>query len=722
MFNKPEIECTPLCETIWEWMVHYSSTVLTPSECEWLLDSVGRVADSVQQIAPNDEEMLIAALLYSLQQHLGIDLPEELPEDLFEQLGEAVLQLIEGTVEMTTLHANQASVDLVSDLHHENLRKMLLAMAKDVRVVVIKLATHLELMRTPGSLSEDEQIQNAQLTRNILAPLANRLGMGALKWQLEDLAFRVLDAEAYQSLSQQIELTRRERELYVEQAVTAIRNILAEQSITGEVSGRSKHLYSIWKKMVRKRVEVESLYDLNAVRILVETVSDCYAALGVVHGLWNHIPKEFDDYIANPKGNNYRSIHTAVFGPEGRVLEVQIRTHEMHDAAELGVASHWRYKEGTRYDPGFERKVEWLRQLLEWKDEVVDQESLDVAQSLGTRFEDEMAQEHIYVLTPAGEVIELPEGGTALDFAYTIHSGLGHRTRGAKVDGRIVPLNQPLQSGQRIEILTIKEGGPTRDWMNPNLGYLATSRARSRIRQWFRKQDFEENIAAGRTILERERVRAGSPAVDLEKLVTRYEQKDIDHLYAALGQGDITSGQIAAALNQPLERQKPNVKKRLRKKELVTDEDTESISICGVGSLMTAMAHCCNPLYPDPVIGFITRSRGVTIHQQECPNALHLIETEPERVVEVNWSCDHKVQNTVPITIKAYDRSGLLRDITDLFSRESANIDAIHTSTDKDKHLATIRVNIELDDVVRVGKILDQLLRMRNIISAVRDR
>ncbi|MBT7308240.1 MAG: bifunctional (p)ppGpp synthetase/guanosine-3',5'-bis(diphosphate) 3'-pyrophosphohydrolase, partial [Gammaproteobacteria bacterium] len=455
------IQATPIGERVWEWVTSDLQVTLPESEQESAQRAVERVALSVEQIAPQDQEMQVASLLYSYQQRTH----SPLPELLVEQVGEPVMQLVEGSAEMTTLHAHQASVTIQSDHQHENLRKMLLAMAKDVRVVVIKLAAHLELMRSPGRLSQQEQVDNALLSRTILAPLANRLGIGVLKWQLEDYTFRTLEPEIYQTLSQQIDLKRREREDYIGAVIETIKAALKKLSLEGEVTGRSKHLYSIWKKMERKKVGVESLYDLNAVRILVESVTECYTALGVVHGLWNHIPKEFDDYIANPKGNNYRSIHTAVFGPEGQVLEIQIRTHNMHEAAELGVASHWRYKEGGRYDPGYERKIEWLRQLLEWKEEVAEQEVLSAPNeplhSLGTRFRDEMAEEQIYILTPAGEVVELPEGGTALDFAYTIHSGLGHRTRGAKVDGKIVSLNQPLQSGQRVEILTVKEGGPT---------------------------------------------------------------------------------------------------------------------------------------------------------------------------------------------------------------------------------------------------------------------
>ncbi len=696
-------------ETAMAWIRSHASEHLSAEERKRALEAATAVSQSVHEIAPQDHEMVAAAMFYSYFRSSGLPVDSQLEEII----GDAVAGLVQGTVEMTALHLHLHQSGGQGEGHHENLRKMLLAMAKDVRVVVIKLADHLYLMRHPEGAGSDQQRENALLTRNILAPLANRLGMGALKWQLEDLAFRTLEPDAYRRLSNQIDQKRAERDSYIRLSIAAIREALKQASISGEVSGRTKHLYSIWKKMQRKQVEVGSLYDLHAVRILVGSVSDCYAALGVVHGLWSHIPREFDDYIANPKGNNYRSIHTAVHGPEGRVLEIQIRTHEMHDAAELGIAAHWRYKEGTRYDPGFERKINWLRQLLEWKDEITEQERM------AEQFRDEMVEEHIYVLTPEGEVVELPEGSTALDFAYAIHSGLGHRTRGAKVDGKIAPLNQPLQSGQRIEILTVKEGAPTRDWMNPNLGYLHTSRARYRVRQWFRKQDFEENVAAGRAILEREMVRGGSPNLPLEKLVQRYEQKGSEALYAAIGQGDITSGQIAGAIlsltSSPVKRKKGH-----HKTAVGGDAENREISIRGVGKLLTTIANCCHPEYPEPIIGFITRGRGVTIHSEVCPNALHLIETEPDRVIEVSWGLMEDENCEYSISIQAYDRSGLLSDITTLFRNESANIDSINTSTDRENHIARIDLNIELNRDISIGKILDQLLRMKNIISAVR--
>ncbi len=699
------------------WMDDHSHRQLSEDIREQVIEAASTVSLMVQEIAPQDSEMAAAAMLYTYHQRAAL-VVDPLLEEVVDS---AVIRLIHGTVEMTTLHSHihqpHSRLDIKSESHHENLRKMLLAMAKDVRVVVIKLADHLDLMRNPVGITEQQQIENATLTRDILAPLANRLGMGALKWQLEDLAFRKLEPEAYQNLSRQIDQKRAERDSYIRFSIETIEQTLKKESLSGKVSGRTKHLYSIWKKMQRKQVEVDSLYDLHAVRILVDDISDCYAALGVVHGLWSHIPKEFDDYIANPKGNNYRSIHTAVHGPKGRVLEIQIRTHEMHNAAELGVAAHWRYKEGSRYDPGFEKKIHWLRQLLEWKDDISEQDGMV------EQFREEMVDEHIYVLTPEGEVIELPEGGTALDFAYTIHSGLGHRTRGAKADGKIIPLNQSLQSGQRVEILTVKEGGPTRDWMNPNLGYLHTSRGRYRVRQWFRKQDFEENVIAGRGILEREMMRAGSPDLPMKKLVERYEQKGVESLYAAIGQGDITSGQIAGAImvftSLPGKKIKRN--KHPHKGDDRDESSSSEISIRGVGKLMTTISNCCHPKSPDPIIGFITRGRGVTIHKHECPNALHLIETEPDRVIEVSWGGGEAEWREYRVEIEAYDRSGLLSDITTLFRNELANIDSINTSTNKNSHIAHIEMTVELKTGNDLGKILDHLLRMKNIISAVRD-
>lgn len=689
-----------------EWIFRHAAEQLEPEQWEALFPQIDAVAQLIEEIAPQDHEMVAAAMLYSYHHWAGV---EPVPE-LEEVVGATVFGLLQGTIEMTALHLH-SHYGGGGESQYENLRKMLLAMAQDVRVVVIKLAEHLLRMQYPVGLSEEARIENAQLTRDVLAPLANRLGMGALKWQLEDFAFRVLEPEVYKELSRKLNQKRDERDAYIALSISTIENSLVQSGLKGEVSGRTKHLYSIWKKMQRKQVEIDSLYDLHAVRILVDDVADCYAALGIVHGLWPHISKEFDDYIANPKGNNYRSIHTAVHGPEGRVLEIQIRTHEMHDAAELGVAAHWRYKEGTRYDPGFERKIHWLRQLLEWKDELSEQEGMV------DQFHDEMVEELVYVLTPQGEIVELPEGATALDFAYSIHTGLGHRTRGAKVGGKIIPLNQPLQSGQRVEILTVKQGGPTRDWMNPNLGYLHTSRARYRVRQWFRKQDYDENVVAGRTILERELARAGSPDLPLEQLVHRYEQKNSEALYAAIGQGDITCGQLAGGISTLVSPPSPVQKKRTRKAPQ-EESSPDSVSIQGVGKLLTRFANCCQPTPEDSIIGFITRGRGITIHHQECPNALHLMETEPERVIEVSWGGDESSLQHYQISIQAHDRSGLLNDITTLFRNESMNINAINTSTDRENHMALISVEVEMDVDQNIGKILDQLLRMKNILSA----
>jgi GTP pyrophosphokinase len=487
-----------------------------------------------------DAESVMAAVLHDTVEDTGTRL-----EDLSEEFGPGVARLVDGVTKMGRI--GEYASGTRDNPQAENLRKLLLAMAEDVRVVLIKLADRLHNMRTLKHLDAARQYKIARETMEIYAPLANRLGIWQLKWELEDLALRYLEPETYRDIAGLLDARRVDRERQIQQVIERLASEFAKAGIHAEVTGRPKHIYSIWRKMKRKNVDFHEIFDVQAVRVLVDQTRECYAALGIVHSLWHHIPREFDDYIANPKENNYRSLHTAVLGPDGRPIEVQIRTHEMHQHSELGIAAHWRYKEGRAFDPGFEQKVAWLRQLLEWKDEE------STASDFVDRFKNESSEERVYVLTPQGKVVSLGQGATALDFAYHIHTDIGHRCRGVKVNGRIVPLNQELHSGDQVEVLTTRHGSPSRDWLNPHLGYLRTSRARAKVRHWFKTQDREKNIHAGRASLERELRRIGTLNISHEKLAQQLQFSNTEDMLAALGSGDLNSSQLAAAATALLE-------------------------------------------------------------------------------------------------------------------------------------------------------------------------
>ena len=580
--------------------------------------------------------------------------------------------------------------------------------------MLIKLADRLHNMRTLRHLDIDRQRRIAQETLDIYAPLANRLGIWQIKWELEDLSMRYLEPEAYQSIAAQLAEKRQSREIYIAQVIDALERALADAGVTATVTGRSKHIYSIWRKMQRKHLGFDQIYDVRAVRILVDEEKDCYAALGVVHGLWRHIPREFDDYIANPKENLYRSLHTAVVGPEGLNLEVQIRTYEMHSHAELGVAAHWRYKEGGGTDAGYEEKIAWLRQLLEWREEE------RTATDFVDRFKSEAFQDRVYVLTPQGRIIDLPQGATPLDFAYAVHTEVGHRCRGAKVDGRMVPLTYSLQNGEQVEILTTKQGRPSRDWLNSHLGYLHTSRARARVRAWFKHQDYEHNLGAGRAILDRELQRVGVSDIPVEKVAARFRGRQIDEFLVALGSGEITTGQLAHSLTELLPQEdslKPRLPRAKRKKRTAAGNDFD---IQGVGNLMTTAARCCRPVPNDPIIGYITRGRGVTIHRQDCGNILRLQGDDLDRLIAVDWGLPDEAGYQVDIEVEAYDRAGLLRDVTALLANEKINLTGANTQTDEHDGIARMSLTLEINDISQLSRVLTRIGQLQNVISARR--
>jgi GTP pyrophosphokinase len=657
-----------------------------------------------------DYETLAAAMLHDVVEDTEVTL-----DDVRARFGDVIARLVDGVTKMERIGEFQdVALDSQDHSQAESLRKLLLAMAEDVRVVLIKLADRLHNMRTLKYLDETRQRRIAQETMDIYAPLANRLGIWQIKWELEDLSLRHLEPEAYQSLASMLDEKREDRERYIAAVIATLEAELKKAGITATVSGRPKHINSIWRKMQRKRVDFDQIFDMRAVRILVKEEKDCYAALGVVHGLWRHIPKEFDDYIANPKENLYRSLHTAVVGPGGHSLEVQIRTEEMHRHAELGVAAHWRYKEGRGFDPGYEEKIAWLRQLLEWREEE------NSANDFVDRFKSEAFQERVYVLTPQGRIIDLPQGSTPLDFAYAVHSEIGHRCRGAKINGRIVPLTYQLKNGEQVEILTTRQGEPSRDWLNSHLGYLKTSRAKSRVRSWFKRQDYDLNVSAGRGILDREFHRLGISDLPVDKLAARFKYKQVEELLAAIGRGEITPGHLANAANELLPRQEQQepLRPRLSKKQQAAA--ATGFRISGVGNLLTSLARCCTPIPNDPIVGYITRGRGVTIHRQDCGNVLRLQGEERDRLIEVEWGATASDNYPVDISIEAYDRSGLLRDITTLLASEKINVTGVTTATDPGDGIARMSLSLQITDISQLSRVLSQISQLPNVVEARR--
>ena len=655
-----------------------------------------------------DHETLTAALLFPCH--------EVAPKDaqlLREKFGAAIAELAQGVVRMGELGALSSRKQAAQKPEQqaaqlEALRKMLLAMVQDIRVVLIKIADHVQELRFIVK-SEDEGLQraSAELTRDIFAPLANRLGVWQLKWELEDLAFRILEPDTYRRIARQLDEKRVDRERYIENVMAILKGELSRAGIAAEVTGRPKHIFSIYKKMQTKHLDFEALHDVRAVRILVDDVKDCYAALGLVHNLWSPLPKEFDDYIAKPKSNNYRSLHTAVIGPEGKAVEVQIRTHDMHQNSELGVAAHWRYKEGVRHDKSYDEKIAWLRQILEWKDEVGD------AGELAEQFKSGLFEDTVYVLTPQGRVIDLPQGSTPIDFAYHVHTELGHRCRGAKVDGAMVPLNTMLANGQQVEILAAKQGGPSRDWLNPQLGYLKSHGARTKVRQWFNRQNYEVDAAQGRTVLDKELQRQGLTKLNLDKLAGDLGFSKLNDFLAELGRGDIGPKQLTDALRGEVAPQPVAAEPLVMRRSRAVGKD--SVLVVGVDKLLTVPAKCCKPVPPDPIVGFVTRGRGVTVHRASCASVKRL---DPERIVTAEWGGAEGATFPIDIEVEAADRTGLLRDISEVLSRERINVTA--TNTVSRDLSARMRFTLEVANLDQLRRVLALIRDIKGVVSAAR--
>ncbi len=657
-----------------------------------------------------DAGTIAGALLHDVQEDCGVT-----NEEIRKRFGPEVALMVEGVTKLGQI-SDQAEKARVGAEHiqAENLRKMFLAMAQDLRVVIIKLADRLHNMRTLWALKPEDQRRIARETMEIYAPLAARLGIWELKWQLEDLAFRYLQPDQYKFVAELLDAKRPVREKYVGQVTSVLKEELEKQGIQAEIYGRAKHIYSIHQKMEKYAADgksVDEIYDLLAVRILVETVTDCYTALGVVHGLWRPMPGAFDDYIANPKESMYQSLHTTVMALNAQPLEVQIRTFEMHRRAEYGVAAHWRYKEGSRRDVRYEEQLAWLRQLMDW------QRELSQAEELVEAVKTDIFQDQVFVFTPKGEIKDLPTGSTPLDFAYRIHTDLGHRCIGAKVNGKLVSLDYQLRNGEVVEIMTSRSSkGPSRDWMNPNLGFIRTTHAREKIRQWFKRRERAENIARGKEMVEKELQRLATSVPEMEQqLLKIFKFDELEDFFLRVGYGEISTQQIGTKIGSLLQEQEDIVQtvEPPRKSTYST-----SINVLGTGDLLTRMARCCNPVPGDEIIGFVTRGEGVTVHRRDCSNVTH--EDEKERLVEVEWGKRDQLY-PVAVHIEAWDRVGLLRDLTTLVAEERVNMVGVHTQ-EQDDGQVMVYVTLETSGIQQLTRLLTKMESIRGVVSVSRKR
>ncbi len=667
----------------------------------------GREISAIIESLGLPPELLGAARLYPLVRDGIIDIKSfennslgDIPRIIIDLLQLGSFSLPSGWQPGETLAGRQS----------EALRKMLLAVASDARLVLVRIAEQLCKLRKAKNASREEQVALALETREIYAALANRLGVWQLKWELEDLSFRYLDPDTYMEIANALKEKLNERVGFIDEVKSTLRKELEAQGIDADISGRPKHIYSIWRKMQRKDRGLDELYDIRAVRILVNDVKDCYAALGIVHNLWSYLPGEFDDYIANPKENDYRSLHTAVVGPEGKTVEIQIRSHDMHRQAELGVAAHWRYKEGRTTHAAFDQKIRFLRQLLEPTGDGDD---------LLAQIRDDVFEDRVYAISPKGDIVELPAGATPLDFAYHVHTQVGHRCRGAKVNGRIVPLTYKVKNGDKIEIIKGSQAQPSRDWLSPQLGYLAGARNRAKVRSWFRHQDRDQHQRQGRDILDRELSRLNVRDIATDDIARQLKHKNTDALCVSLGAGDLTSAAIATALQHirgtelPDKIRQPRQTKRKSKR-------VDSVAVSGVGDLMCNFARCCRPVPPEPITGYITQGRGVTIHRQDCGNFLGLNLRHPERIIEVDWGESESATYPVDLMLRAHDRTGLLRDISTVLADEKASIVALSSHTDKKTMQTVMDISVEIKDLPTLSTAITRLEQLPNVIAVKR--
>ncbi|ABV35898.1 GTP diphosphokinase [Shewanella sediminis HAW-EB3] len=711
------ISDTDEAQTLLELISRIEMMVAESKEDNDLLNQ--RAREMIEILAPlnMDIETLQASVLFVI-----FDAGILSKEKLEETFGSGLARLVSSVETMNAIGAlkidNQSRA---GEPQIDNIRRMLLAMVEDVRAVVIKLAERICLLREVKNAEEETRVLLAREIADIYAPLANRLGIGQLKWELEDISFRYLHPETYKEIAKQLDGKRLDRETFIDDFVARLQARLDKDQIRAKVYGRPKHIYSIWKKMKGKDLTFDELFDVRAVRIVTDRLQDCYGALGVVHTLWHHIPREFDDYVANPKPNGYQSIHTIVVGPEGKTVEIQIRTEQMHEDAELGVAAHWKYKEGASggKQSGYEEKINWLRKILQWQEDVAESGNL-VEEVRSQVFED-----RVYVFTPNGEVVDLPLGSTVLDFAYYIHSHVGHKCIGAKVDGRIVPFTYQVETGERIEIITSKHPNPKRDWLNPNLGYIRTSRARSKIQHWFKQQDRDKNIVAGKEMLEAELSRSGLKIKDAQSAVERFNMVSMDDLLAGIGGGDVRLNQVVN-----------HVQSQMRINDLTEEEVVEDlvkksqskstrkgkgqVEVNGVGNLMSHIARCCQPVPGDEIFGFITKGRGISVHRADCEQVKELMRAHPERVVDVVWGENYSGGYKIRMRIIASDRSGLLRDLTSVLAAEKTHVMAMSSSSDVKTQTAAIELELELYNLDDLSRVIAKLTQIDGVSEARR--
>ena len=670
-------------------------------------------------------ETVIAGLLHDTVEDTSVTL-----EDLTSEFGEEIAKMVDGVTKLSNLprvsrgdHSSaqdgnfQEQTEILTDpdkrnrkkdLRNESLRKTFIAMGEDVRVIIIKLADRLHNMRTLSHIKESERREKiARETQDIFAPLANRLGLWRIKWELEDLSFRYLDPPKYKEIAKNLDERRSVREKQIQDIILKLEIYLKNASIDADISGRPKHIYSIYRKMIDKGEPFEMVRDLRGVRLLVKDIPTCYAALGVIHTHWRPIPQEFDDYIAAPKDNFYQSLHTAVIYDDGKPLEVQIRTFDMHQSAEYGIAAHWRYKEKGARNDSYQQQITWLRKLMEWRQEVED------AQEFVDGMKTDVFQDRVYVFTPQGDIIDLPVGSTPIDFAYHVHTEIGNRCRGAKVNGKLVTLDYCLKTGDQVHILTSKKGGPSRDWLNKSLDLVKTQRARSKIRQWFKRQDREQNLAQGKMILDRELQRLGLENIELEKLAAFFEYSTEEDLYVGLGCGDLSMGKIINRLSD-LDQEEDLIFK-IKPPSTKTREDTNAVTVMGMRGMQTTISRCCDPAPGDDIIGYITRGRGVSIHRRDCPNVLRI--DDKERLIWVSWGEPFQTFN-VSIEVKAYDRHGLMSDISNILNNEGINV--VDVSMKTSRNLVVINLSIEICDINQLSRVLTKTENLPNILEAHR--
>ncbi|WP_394129582.1 GTP diphosphokinase [Shewanella maritima] len=681
---------------------------------------LSRAREMIEILAPlnMDIETLQAAVLFVVLEAGLIDC-----EIIEEKYGKSLAKLVESVVTMEAIGALKVDGHSArtGESQVDNIRKMLLAMVADVRAVVVKLAERVCLLRAVKNSDEETRVLLAREIADIYAPLANRLGIGQLKWELEDISFRYLHPQVYKDIAKQLDGKRLDREVYIDKFVSDLQARLDKDDIRAKVYGRPKHIYSIWRKMKGKDLKFDELFDVRAVRIVTDRLQDCYGALGVVHTLWHHIPREFDDYVANPKPNGYQSIHTVVVGPEGKTVEIQIRTEAMHQDAELGVAAHWKYKEGAANakQSGYEEKINWLRKILQWQEDVAESGNL-VDEVRSQVFED-----RVYVFTPNGEVVDLPLGSTVLDFAYYIHSQVGHKCIGAKVDGRIVPFTYQVETGERIEIITSKHPNPKRDWLNPNLGYIKSSRSRSKIQHWFKQQDRDKNIVAGKEMLENELSRIGLKLKDATVAIDRFNLLSMDDMLAAIGGGDLRLNQVVnyteGQIRKEPETEEDLVEDIIKKSSSKPKKSgSGQVEVNGVGNLMSHIANCCHPVPGDEIFGYITMGRGISVHRSDCEQVKELMRAHPERSVDVVWGENYSGGYRIKVAVEAHDRSGLLRDVTTVLAAEKSNVMAMSSSSDVKTQTATVELELELYNLDGLSRVLAKLNQIEGVMQARR--